>query len=289
MRHKGTMIKDIDTNFVYLADKLKILYSDFFNRFTHLLNEMDIKWDLIPHTKDIWVRDFMPIQTVNGGFLQYNYKPDYLQDNRFIRLQSDTSLICESMQITRKKTGLILDGGNITLCGNRIVMTDKIFKENHKEKSDVAFIKLLEDFFGHEIVIIPWHCINPNDEYTDVFGHSDGFIHWCGGDQVLMYNHRDVDSEEAKRIREIMESYGYQVTEMLYDVEVPETDWNWAYINYLQVGKKIIIPSFGIPEDKQAFTYVKRANPDCEVRQIRMRDIAANGGALHCITWNIRQ
>jgi agmatine/peptidylarginine deiminase len=272
-----------------LADKLKILYSDFFNRFTHLLNEMDIKWDLIPHTKDIWVRDFMPIQTVNGGFLQYNYKPDYLQDNRFIRLQSDTSLICESMQITRKKTGLILDGGNITLCGNRIVMTDKIFKENHKEKSDVAFIKLLEDFFGHEIVIIPWHCINPDDEYADVFGHSDGFIHWCGGDQVLMYNHRDVDSEEAKRIREIMESYGYQVTEMLYDVEVPETDWNWAYINYLQVGKKIIIPSFGIPEDKQALTYVKRANPDCEVRQIRMRDIAANGGALHCITWNIRQ
>ena len=86
-----------------------------------------------------------------------------------------------------------------------------------------------------------------------------------------------------------MESYEYQVTEMLYDVEVPETDWNWAYINYLQVGKKIIIPSFGIPEDKQAFTYVKRANPDCEVKQIRMRDIAANGGALHCITWNIRQ
>lgn len=105
------MIKDIDTNFVYLADKLKTQYSDFFNRFTHLLNKMDIKWDLIPHTKDIWVRDFMPIQTVNGGYLQYNYKPDYLQDKRFIRLQSDTSLICKSMQINSKKTDLILDGG----------------------------------------------------------------------------------------------------------------------------------------------------------------------------------
>lgn len=49
------------------------------------------------------------------------------------------------------------------------------------------------------------------------------------------------------------------------------------------------MPSFGIPEDKQALSYVKDANPDCEVRQIRMRDIAAEGGALHCLTWNIRQ
>lgn len=86
-----------------------------------------------------------------------------------------------------------------------------------------------------------------------------------------------------------MESVGFHVTEMLYDVENPNSDWNWAYINYLQVGQNIIMPSFGIPEDKQALSYVKDANPDCEVRQIRMRDIAAEGGALHCLTWNIRQ
>ena len=283
------MIKDIDTNIVYLADKLKIKYPDFFHRFTHLLNIMDIKWNLIPHTKDIWVRDFMPIQTANGEFLQYNYKPDYLQDNQSIRLQSDPSYICESMQLNCKKTDIIIDGGNITICDNRIVMTDKVFADNHKEKNDTSFKKLLENFLGHEIIIIPWHCINPDDEYADIFGHSDGFIHWCGDNRVLMSNHRDFDAEEAKRIREIMESFSYQVTEMLFDVKNPMTDWNWAYINYLQVGQKIIMPSFGIPEDRQALSYVEKANPNCEVRQIRMKDIAAYGGALHCITWNIRQ
>lgn len=232
------MIKDIDTNIVYLADKLKIKYPDFFHRFTHLLNIMDIKWNLIPHTKDIWVRDFMPIQTANGEFLQYNYKPDYLQDNQSIRLQSDPSYICESMQLNCKKTDIIIDGGNITICDNRIVMTDKVFADNHKEKNDTSFKKLLENFLGHEIIIIPWHCINPDDEYADIFGHSDGFIHWCGDNRVLMSNHRDFDPEEAKRIREIMESFSYQVTEMLFDVKNPKTDWNWAYINYLQVGQK---------------------------------------------------
>ena len=48
------------------------------------------------------------------------------------------------------------------------------------------------------------------------------------------------------------------------------------------------MPSFGIAEDRQALEYVKNAFPDCDVCQIRMRDIAAKGGALHCITWNIK-
>lgn len=283
------MIKDRDTNIVYLADKLETRHPDFFNRFTHLLNEMKIKWALIPHTKDIWARDFMPIQLTCGEFLQYNYRPDYLQDEQFIHLQTDLTPICEAMNLTCKKTDIIIDGGNITLCGDKVVMTDKVFTENNKEKHDQDFKKRLEELLGHEIIIIPWHCINPEDEYADRFGHSDGFIHCYRDNRVLMSNHRDMDAEEAKQIRNTMESAGFHVTEMLYDVENPNSDWNWAYINYLQVGQNIIMPSFGIPEDKQALSYVKDANPDCEVRQIRMRDIAAEGGALHCLTWNIRQ
>lgn len=283
------MIKDRDTNIVYLADKLETRHPDFFNRFTRLLNEMKIKWALIPHTKDIWARDFMPIQLTCGEFLQYNYRPDYLQDEQFIHLQTDLTPICEAMNLTCKKTDIIIDGGNITLCGDKVVMTDKVFTENNKEKHDQDFKKRLEELLGHEIIIIPWHCINPEDEYADRFGHSDGFIHCYRDNRVLMSNHRDMDAEEAKQIRNTMESAGFHVTEMLYDVENPNSDWNWAYINYLQVGQNIIMPSFGIPEDKQALSYVKDANPDCEVRQIRMRDIAAEGGALHCLTWNIRQ
>jgi agmatine/peptidylarginine deiminase len=139
------------------------------------------------------------------------------------------------------------------------------------------------------VIIIPWHCIDPDDEYADVYGHSDGFIHWCGGNKVLMSNHREVDPEEAKEIKQIMERNGFDVREMLFDVKEQNLDWNWAYINYLQVGKKIIMPAFGIPEDEQALKYVQECNPDCEVRQIRMRDVAAKGGAMHCISWNIKE
>ena len=283
------MIKDIETNFVYLSDKLEARYSDFFKRFTSLLNDMDIEWGIIPHTKDIWVRDFMPIQIDKDHFLQYSYKPDYLQDKKYLKLQSDPSLICESMNLDCIKTDIIIDGGNVTLCGDYIVMTQKVFTENGKNIVDREFYNTLKDIFGKEVIIIPWHCIDPNDEYADVYGHSDGFVRWCGGNKVLMSNHRDFDKVEAMKMRRKMELYEFEVEEMLFDVKNPNYDWNWAYINYLQVGQKIIMPSFGIAEDRHALAYVQKNNPDCEVRQIRMRDIVANGGALHCITWNIKK
>ena len=250
---------------------------------------MNIEWNIVSYTNDIWVRDFMPIQLDYNDFLQYRYNPDYLQDKKYIKLKSDVSYICESMCLECRKTDVVIDGGNVTLCGKYIVMTDKVFTENGKDKNDFEFKKLLEDILGYKIIVLPWNCIDSNKEYADIFGHSDGFIRWCGGDKVLMSNHRDFDSKEAEEILRIMESYGFEVTEMLFDVAKPEYDMNWAYINYLQVGKKIIMPSFGIDEDKQALLYVQKNNPYCEVQQIRMRDIVANGGALHCITWNIKQ
>ena len=122
------------------------------------------------------------------------------------------------------------------------------------------------------------------------YGHSDGIIHWCGGNRVLMSNYRNTNSSGADYIKEKLEQKGFVVTELLFDeVKSQSPDWNWAYINYLQIGNKIIMPSFGIPEDKIALKYIQEANPGCEIRQIRLRDIAGNGGALHCITWNIRK
>ena len=283
------MIKDIETNVVYLSDKLQKKYSDFWGRLIKLFDEFGILWKIIPGTNDIWVRDFMPIQLSEKEFLLYQYEPDYLQDRSYWKLKTDPSSVCSLLGIKCRPTKMIIDGGNITLCGDYVVMTDKVFTENGKKKDDGDFIAQLENFFQKKVIIIPWHCIDPDDEYADVYGHSDGFIHWCGGNKVLMSNHREVDPEEANEIKQIMERNGFDVREMLFDVKEQNLDWNWAYINYLQVGKKIVMPAFGIPEDKQALEYVQECNPDCEVRQIRMRDIAAKEGAMHCVTWNIKE
>ena len=139
------------------------------------------------------------------------------------------------------------------------------------------------------IMFLPWHCGNSNAPNAYVYGHADCLVHWTGGNRVLMSNHREVAPDKTDEIRWELESRGYVVTEILFDVPNPNKDFNWAYINYLEVGNKIIVPTFGIPEDKQALRYIKAANPDSIVRGFRMRHIARNGGALHRITWNIKK
>lgn len=48
-------------------------------------------------------------------------------------------------------------------------------------------------------------------------------------------------------------------------------------------------PSFNIEEDNIAYQYVKNAFPDCHIHLLEMTEIAKEGGALHCISWNIQR
>nr|WP_321427927.1 hypothetical protein [uncultured Campylobacter sp.] len=52
---------DSNTNFVYISKLLKSDYSDFYDELTRLFDEIGIAWGALKDTKDIWVRDFMPI------------------------------------------------------------------------------------------------------------------------------------------------------------------------------------------------------------------------------------
>lgn len=49
------------------------------------------------------------------------------------------------------------------------------------------------------------------------------------------------------------------------------------------------MPIFNIKEDAIAWQYINEAFPDCEIHQIEMAEVAEEGGALHCISWNIRR
>jgi len=281
---------DTMTNFVYISDKLKEFYPRTYSRLTKLFNEMDIEWGEIEGTKDIWIRDYMPIQISDDRFIVYNYDPDYLKDSREDYL-TDSHAIADGIlnHSNKRYYDITLDGGNVVTCAGHLALTDKVFQENGKEKYDPDFCNYISNVLDSEIIFLPWHCDNPQEPNADVYGHADGLVHWAGDNRVLMSNHRDYYPEEADEIRYRLEVVGFEVIEMLFDVPNPNRDYNWAYINYLQVGSKIIVPTFGIPEDKQALKYSREANPECVVRSFRMRDIAKNGGALHCITWNIKK
>ncbi len=281
-------LSDTWTDFVYISDKLKEFYPSTYTRLTKLFDKMEIEWAEVKDTKDIWIRDYMPIQLSRKHFLVYKYDPDYIKDSEKKYLTDSQSIykgVLHDCELT--DSGIILDGGNVVSCADYIILTDKVFIENGKELYDMEFCRHIQHVMESKVIYLPWHCDNPENQYSDVYGHADGLVKWTGRNKILMSNHREFHPEEADEIKRRLEEVGYKITEMLFDVPNPNRDFNWAYINYLRVENKIIVPTFGIPEDKQALKYIREANPECIVRGFRMRDIGRNGGGLHCITWNI--
>ena len=60
-----------------------------------------------------------------------------------------------------------------------------------------------------------------------------------------------------------------------------------SYINFYQGEKFVILPGFGVPEDKLAKEQLKKLYPKKDIIQINTREILLGGGNIHCITMQI--
>ena len=67
------MITDKETNFVYLSSLIKEneKYLPFWKRLEPILTENRIGYGFIENTRDIWCRDYMPIQKDVNDFIQF--------------------------------------------------------------------------------------------------------------------------------------------------------------------------------------------------------------------------
>lgn len=60
-----------------------------------------------------------------------------------------------------------------------------------------------------------------------------------------------------------------------------------SYINFYQGEKFVILPAFGVPEDKLAKAQIQKLYPNKDVIQINTREVLLGGGNIHCITMQI--
>jgi agmatine/peptidylarginine deiminase len=79
----------------------------------------------------------------------------------------------------------------------------------------------------------------------------------------------------------------FDVIILKYNVNITDK-YSWSYINFLQVGHLVLVPQLGIPEDEQALEQICNALPDCDVAGIPAMEAVRRGGALNCISWNIK-
>lgn len=274
------MTTDFQTNAVFFSDLLPKKCPILYNSINKILCDNGIDHRLLANTKDIWCRDYMPIQQSEKHFVFYKYNPDYLQTPYYKRTITDVNSIGNIDCLRQEKVtdlDLVLDGGNIVKCDDKIIMTKKVFAEN-KDKKQKDVIRMLEEAFQCDIIFLPW-------DKEEIFGHSDGIVHFVGNNQVLMTNYADFDPDMARRFLNILKPH-VEVIPLTFNVK-RKHERSWAYINYLQLENLVLVPQLGIPEDEQALEQIKKVLPHCKVYGVPALEAVRKGGALNCISWNV--
>lgn len=276
------------------------------SKLREILSEVGVKYEILRNAKDIWIRDFMPIPLHRKAFdgqplyAIYRYWPNYLDDEPennddvyYITNQPDA---CRNIKIDHKHCvdlGLTFDGGNYVDCGDKAIITDKVFNEN-PNLSHEEVIRRLETTFRQEIVIIPWVQIkDDSSKQNDVFGHSDGFVQYVRHNMVLLYTPTEWISDEEQAmhvgIENALKNHGLKVVHLKVESDHDSKEDNtWAYINFLKLNGKIYVPSASEKCDDGIYHQIAEVYemPIENVIMVVMNpDLLKYGGALHCCTW----
>lgn len=268
---------------VYLSALLKTKYPDTCERLIRILDKHHVKYGFLEGTKDIWCRDYMPIQTKSGKFIQFKYEPSYLKnDNGWDESRSDVEKVCKLNNIDAESSDINLDGGNVLLCDGRAIISDRVFSENqdwNREKLVSELSRLLEC----EIIIIP-------AENDDMTGHADGMVRFVNRNTILGNKLADEYKYWRDGMQKVIEQYGLKYIDVPFflpkDPKHPLSAIG-VYVNYLEVNNLIILPVFGRDEDEQVISIIKSVFPDRIIETIDYNDVAKEGGLLNCTTWVI--
>jgi len=282
------MITDKETNTIYLSEKLMEQSPEIANQISNSIKRYGADCRFLPGTKDIWARDYMPVQVNEHKLVQFTFYPDYLVEYEYLKSEPDS--ICEDLKLNTIKSDIVLDGGNVVKSGNCVIMTDKIVIENiHKYTKEQLLSKLRDQFEVEKIVLIPW-------DHGERYGHADGMVRFIDHETVLLqgyYNTRKdlfIDDFLETLLGSLKKNHlKYEFLNIDYSEKI---NAKFAYLNYLQTKDFILLPSLGIDKDDEALeAEIRKYFPDYKdkIQKIKMNSIIAKGGALNCISWTIKE
>ncbi len=278
------MTTDAKTNFLYLSDKLQTEYKDFWAHFEPLLLQHNIRYDTLKGTNDVWCRDFMPVQTHQNRFVQFVYDPSYLDEDEYRHTITDPEPITKVLGIEPVKTGIKLDGGNMVRCGNKVIVTDIIYKENPQYDKKQLCEDIRELLQTEHLFVIP-------KQPGDFTGHADGMVRFANEHTLLVNDFRTESDTFNKRLNAALKQTGLKLETYVYkpDLSYSKDSAVGTYINFLHIGNTIFLPFFNKPEDDIALKQTEKLYPNCTIVPVISTQIAQESGVLNCISWNIQQ
>jgi agmatine deiminase len=282
------MIIDAQTNIVYFSSLLEGHHPKFWIELETILEKHSIKWKWINNTRDIWCRDYMPVQITEDEYVQFKFFPNYYLDHNYIRYLTIQDEMDYIQMGNINYVDLIVDGGNIVKTKDKAIMTEKVFKANDNRDKQVVIRTLKKGLKVNNIYFIP---VQPED----ITGHSDGMVRFFDENTILV-NDFDESPSWMERFNRSIRKTGLNVIQFPYQPSKERKDGEFTahgcYINFAQIGKLIIFPQFGKEfsrTDKIALQRMEKLYPapNYIIETINADSSAWHGGVLNCCTWNI--
>jgi agmatine deiminase len=277
------MVPDWETDSVSFSDLLPVRHWELWERLAGVLKEAGVNYRLLTGTRDIWVRDFMPVQIAAGEFLLFRYRPDYLQGHEDLITPEEARCSVVPKRNLRK-SDIALDGGNVVAGVGRAILTDKVFREN-RSRDRQALQEELARVFRAECIFIP---SEPGDE----IGHADGVVRFLDKDTVLVNDYSKLEPRYEEKLKGVWQRHKLTVERLPYFWTDEKRDGIYSavgnYVNFLRIGRLVVVPAYGVPQDDLACRALERLLPGASVVPLRCEELARDGGVLNCVSWTIK-
>lgn len=276
------MIPDWEKNSVFVSTLLEKWYKPDYKKIHHCLSSNSNELKLIEQTKDIWARDYMPIQVSSNRFIQFRYEPRYLKGYK--KYQTTPAEIKLLHDYNIKTSNINLDGGNIVCSSDKVILTERVYKEN-KELPKSKIQDELETLFEAEVLFVP-------DIESDMTGHIDGHLRFIDDNTIIVNQLKDEDKNWVKGFERMIQKSNLNVVEMPWYIDKKDKGKKSAigsYLNYLQIEDLILFPIFqeNLEIDEKCLSIIKTLLPDVKVESININKIGKEGGLMNCITWTV--
>lgn len=240
------------------------------------LDLLNIKYKLLNNTKDIWLRDFMPVKTKSGKYVSFRYEPSYLAGDPQLRTNFKTDIAPSFKVDNLVYTDINLDGGNVVFSPpkEKVIISDRVYSENpswHKAELTAKLAKLLEA----NVIIIP-------SLKSDMTGHADGMVRFVNENTVVANAPLSPFGFEAK-VKKALQNHGIEVLDFPYFDSNGDSAIG-CYLNFLETGQAIFLPVFSVDTDNKAVQTAKHIFHKAII-PVNINEIAADGGLLNCISW----
>lgn len=274
---------------------------------------------------DSWARDNMPLFVTNGknvrsvDFRFNSWGGDF--DGLYANYRDDDKLsgiISKRMKVpSYRHPTFILEGGSIHVDGEGTLLTTEaclLSKGRNPGCSREEIEDTLKEYLGVKKIVWVPHGIY-EDETNEHIDNMVAFVKpgevimaWCDDENDPQYQYCQetynalVNATDAKGRHFIIhkvpvpspalylsddEAKTLSVNDTTLDQRCGGRRLAASYVNFYLGDTFLILPAFGVKEDKIAYDIMHGLFPDRKIHQLNTREILLGGGNIHCITMNM--